>query len=231
MAAASVGKVIPVSAPPRVHALLRAAADQQAPIVHRGRDAVYVEIARQCVGVVGVRATAVPCALRSRAPRLDVESAHLRRGVLHLNGEPLVVGRIVDVRVPRIGAATAAAPTLTPTDVEQMLGRGDGLTPYGDDMICGWLAVHRAAELVTPDIDAAVRAGMKRTTLLSAALLDCALHGEVIPEFATYLAALHTPAEADRALALTDVGHSSGRGLLQGARLALSGLEFAEVAA
>ena len=33
----------------------------------------------------------------------------------------------------------------TPADVAALLGRGDGLTPYGDDVLCGWLAVHRAA--------------------------------------------------------------------------------------
>ena len=66
-----------------------------------------------------------------------------------------------------------------------MLGRGDGLTPLGDDVLCGWLALHRAAGVPTPDVDAEVRAEhLHRTTLLSATLLDCALHGEVMPEFA-----------------------------------------------
>ena len=88
-------------------------------------------------------------------------------------------------------------------------------------MLCGWLAVHRAAGVATDDVDAAVRAGLDRTTLLSATLLDCALHGEVIPEFAAYVAALGTAAEPDRAAALAAVGHTSGRGLLAGARLAL----------
>ena len=42
---------------------------------------------------------------------------------------------------------------------------------------------------------AAVRDVLDRTTVLSATLIDCALHGEVLPEFAAYLAALGTPAE------------------------------------
>ena len=50
---------------------------------------------------------------------------------------------------------------------------------------------------------AAVRAVLDRTTLLSATLLDCALHGEVLPEFAAYLAALGTPAEDAAVGALT----------------------------
>ncbi len=87
-------------------------------------------------------------------------------------------------------------------------------------MLCGWLAVHRAAGVATDAVDAEVRAGLDRTTMLSATLLDCALHGEVIPEFAAYVASLGTSAAPARA-ALTKVGHSSGRGLLAGARLAL----------
>ncbi len=47
-------KVIPVSAPPRVRALLRSAPDGAVPLVHRGRDAVYVEIGGRCVGVVSI---------------------------------------------------------------------------------------------------------------------------------------------------------------------------------
>ena len=71
-----------------------------------------------------------------------------------------------------------------------LVGRGDGLTPYGDDVLCGWLAVHRAAGIATPEVDAEVRAHLQRTTLLSATLLDCAVHGEVIPEFAAFVGTL-----------------------------------------
>lgn len=247
MAPASVGKVIPVSAPPRVRAHLRQAADGPVPVLHRGPDAVYVDVAGRCVGVVGPRATAVPCALRSRSDDLSGAggTAHLRAGVLHLDGVPLGIGRIADPRVPALPdlparAETDAAPVrppapvaaylgslgpdLSPADVDRVIGRGDGLTPLGDDVVCGWLAVHRAAGRHTPEVDAAVRAALARTTLLSATLLDCALHGEVLPAFAAYVAAVGTPAEAERAAALAAVGHTSGAGMLYGARLALSAL-------
>ena len=65
VAGASVVTVIPVSAPPRLAAHLRATGDGPVPLVHRGPDAVYVDVAGRCVGVVGTRATAVPCALRT----------------------------------------------------------------------------------------------------------------------------------------------------------------------
>ena len=185
-------------------------------MVHRGRDAVYVEVAGRCVGVVGTRATAVPCALRTAREALDVSTARVTGGVLHLDDEPLVVGRIVDVTVPRL-ATGWTRPAPLPGDVREMVGRGDGLTPYDDDVLCGWLAIHRAAGVPTPGADAAIRACLDRTTLLSATLLDCAMHGEVIPEFAAWVA---DPSD-DRAAALAAVGHTSGRGMLAGARLAI----------
>jgi len=113
---------------------------------------------------------------------------------------------------------------LDPAAVGRLVGRGDGLTPLGDDLLCGWLALHRAAGVTTPEIDAAVLALLHRTTLLSATLLDCALHGEVLPQFAAYVAALGTPHEPTAAAALAAVGHTSGAGLLHGAHLALTEL-------
>jgi len=53
----------------------------------------------------------------------------------------------------------------------------------------------------------------------------------VIAEFSRWLAAVGTPAEPDRAATLAAVGHTSGRGLLQGARAALSHLTSEGVAA
>jgi hypothetical protein len=214
--------VIPVSAPARVAARLRSAGDGPVPLVHRGPDAVYLDLGGSCVGVVGTRATAVPCALRTALDRLpDVTRASVRDGVLHLEDEPLAVGRLVDVAVPRL-KVTGRPGSI---EVASLVGRGDGLTPYGDDVLCGWLAVHRAARLATPEVDEAVQARMHTTTMLSATLLDCAMHGEVIPEFAAWLAALGTASEEPRAAKLARVGHTSGRGLLEGATRALSTLE------
>jgi hypothetical protein len=199
-----------------VAATLRSAGDGDVPLVHRGPDAVYVEVGGRCVGVVARRATSVPCALRSALGTLpEVVRASVRDGVLHLDDEPVVVGRLVDVTVPRL----ALAGTPGAVDVASMVGRGDGLTPYGDDVLCGWLAVTRAAGIATPEVDAEVRALAHTTTLLSATLLDCAMAGEAVPEFAAWLAGTG-PVEA-----VERIGHSSGRGLLEGARLALAGLE------
>jgi hypothetical protein len=179
--------------------------------------------------VVGARATAVPCALRTTLDRLPVVTqASVRAGVLHLDEQPLVVGRLVDVAVPRLTVAEVRRRprhNLEAPDVASLVGAGDGLTPYGDDVLCGWLAIHRAAGVATAEVDAAVRALAPTTTLLSATLLDCAMHGEVIPEFAAWVAALGTPEEPDRAARLAAVGHTSGRGLLEGATRALAGFD------
>ena len=222
---------VPAAAPVRVRDKLAALPDGALPVVHRGPHALYLDLDGWCLGVLASTATAVPCALRLSTPSLGwlaAASAALKDGVLHLDGHPLRIGRILDTSVPRLplptaGPATDLAPP--PEDlVSSRLGRGDGLTPYGDDELCGWLAVHRSAGVPTDAVDVEVRAGLGRTTLLSATLLDCALHGEVIPEFAAYVAALGSGAATGATsarTALTKVGHTSGRGLLAGARLAL----------
>ena len=228
--------------------------------MHPGRHAVYLDLDGWCLGVVGSRAAAVPCALRVAAPDLGplaTRSAYVSGGVLHLGDTPLARGPAR--RRPRAAArprghapapgwaaraaaadhGPAAVPPppvvefidaawgpgpLGPDAVARLVGRGDGLTPLGDDALCGWLALHRSVGEPTPAVDAAVRALLSRTTLLSATLLDCALRGEVLPEFAAYLTALGTPEEPARAAALAAIGHTSGAGLLHGAQRALAEL-------
>jgi hypothetical protein len=127
---------------------------------------------------------------------------------------------------PRSRAAglVAFAPQVDPASVTTLVGCGDGLTPLGDDVICGWLAAHRGAGVATPEVDAAVRRLLHRTTTFSASLLACALAGEVADPVATYLRRLGT-AHADAARAqLEAFGHTSGRGLAHGIDLALGSL-------
>ena len=148
----------------------------------------------------------------------------MRDGVLHLDDAPLAIGRLADVSVPHL-RATGPGGGLSPADVAGLVGRGDGLTPYGDDVLCGWLATHRAAGVATPDVDEAVRAHLSRTTLLSATLarLRAARRGHPrvrgLPRRPGHRRT--RPSAAD---ALAAVGHTSGRGLLEGARLALERL-------
>ncbi len=203
---------VPVAAPPRVAARLRAAPDGEVRVVHRGRLAVYVEVGGRAVGVLAAGAVQVPCGLRTRLISLpDVRTARVRRGVLHLDEVAFRVGRLVGVRVPAVRGHVPLTATLPPGTVAGLVGRGDGLTPYGDDLLCGWLAVRRAARVPTPEVDAEVRSLLPRTTLLSATLLECAMAGEALPELAAYLR------DPRAAASLQAVGGSSGQGLLAGA--------------
>ena len=180
-------------------------------------------------------------------PRPYVES-----GSLHLGGRVLVTGRLVDVRAPRLD--TARAPTASPAAamgtprsrgaglvpalaslgeiprhvdaaaVADLVGSGDGLTPLGDDVLCGWLVAHRAAGATTQTVDDAVRRALPRTTTLSATLLECALAGECPDLVAAYLRALGTPSEREARAALEALGHSSGAGLAHGVDLAVAAM-------
>jgi hypothetical protein len=138
----------------------------------------------------------------------------------------LVLQGVAEATAPPSQAVVAGLvpQRVVPDMVKQLLGRGDGLTPLGDDVLSGWIATHRAAGVATPEVDDAVRSGLHRTTLLSATLLDCALHGECVPELGRFLRAVGTPTETDRATELRAVGGTSGAGLLHGARLALDEL-------
>ncbi|MGD8457126.1 MAG: DUF2877 domain-containing protein [Anaerolineales bacterium] len=66
-----------------------------------------------------------------------------------------------------------------------LLGRGEGLTPAGDDLLLGWLlSLNRWHATLVPDIDlqplnqAIVSAAYEKTTTISANLLECAVQGE-----------------------------------------------------
>ena len=247
-----------VAAPPRVRDRLRAAPDGPVGIVHRGPDALYVDVGGWCVGVVSRAAAQVPCAMRTATGRVPallrdrLASAYVEAGTLHLGGTPLPIGRLEEICVPRLDPTAVLGTDASPVtehvtapaavvgfaaahlprhriDAEvaaRLVGRGEGLTPLGDDLLAGWLALHRAAGVATVEVDDVIHSHAHRTTLLSATLLDCAVHGEVLPEFAGWVAALGTPDAPARAAALTAVGATSGAGLLHGARLALAQLQI-----
>ncbi|HEX6148628.1 DUF2877 domain-containing protein [Nocardioides sp.] len=179
-------------------------------------------------------------------------AAYVSCGTLHVGSCALPVGRIVETYVPRVRRevvlkkATPVTVQATPpatvagfaashladrridaATADDLLGRGEGLTPLGDDVLAGWLALHRAAGVPTPDVEEVVRGATERTTLLSATLLDCAQHGEVLPEYAAWLRALGTDEEPARVRALHAVGATSGAGLHLGATVALDSLREA----
>ena len=96
---------------------------------------------------------------------------------------------------------------------ERLAGRGAGLTPSGDDVLCGYVAGlvlwHGRSEEATSI--ASVAAGL--TTLLSGTLLRHAARGE-LPEPA------HALLERGDPEPLRRFGHSSGRAILLGLAVA-----------
>ena len=117
----------------------------------------------------------------------------------------------------------------------RLLGRGEGLTPYGDDVVCGALVALRAAgHPAAGDLAAAIAASdlEARTTAPSAALLRAACHGYCVDELAAYLADLAAGRDsADSQSRLLAVGATSGAGLREGAERVLSSPPAGERAA
>lgn len=120
-----------------------------------------------------------------------------------------------------------AAPERPPTDI---LGRGPGATPSGDDVLSGLLlALARSTqgdrrERVSAAGERVVTAAEGRTSTVSTALLAQAAQGRAAGRTEAALRALLDPevAPGDRAsawLAATEVGHTSGVDLLVGALL------------
>lgn len=105
-------------------------------------------------------------------------------------------------------------------DWSMTIGRGEGLTPYDDDVVCGglatlWAAGHPAAidvaaELRREDLE-------RRTTPVSAALLRLAADGWCLTQLAGYLRErAQGVVDGPSAQLLQQVGHSSGHGLIAG---------------
>jgi hypothetical protein len=103
--------------------------------------------------------------------------------------------------------------TVPGPDPDRLAGRGPGLTPAGDDILCGYVAglflFHRRRE----EAAAIAARAATRTTLLSATLLRHAAIGELPEPAHAFLATGDTGP-------LAGFGHSSGRCLLEGLRMA-----------
>jgi hypothetical protein len=115
--------------------------------------------------------------------------------------------------------------------VAQLLGRGPGLTPTGDDVLAGTLVGLNAlgAPAARTLGSAVTGAAPTATTTVSAALLGHAARGECIPQLADLVEAIGTGVvdPAGGALpraagALLAVGHCSGAGLLHGVLVVLA---------
>jgi hypothetical protein len=113
----------------------------------------------------------------------------------------------------------------------RVLGLGEGLTPSGDDLLVGLLAVlhaaGRAKALLPPPVRRRfLRDVMDGTSDLSAEFLRSAVHGDFSEPVVLLVRSLFAPVPREwrsRARALAAVGHSSGVdamvGMILGSRL------------
>jgi len=120
-------------------------------------------------------------------------------------------------------ACLASRPaTRVPRLVRGLVGAGRGLTPSGDDALCGVLLGLRAAAAparVLRDVACSVRDSLPATTSLSASLLLAAIDGYAVPEVAALVRAAAAGDAAGLYRLLPEVlaiGHSSGADLLAG---------------
>jgi hypothetical protein len=98
-------------------------------------------------------------------------------------------------------------------DPYELAGRGDGLTPFGDDLLCGYAAGLVLWHDRREEAEALAAVAAPRTTGLSATLLRHAARGE-LPEPA------HALLERGDLAPLRGFGRSSGTGLARGLALA-----------
>ncbi|MEV0321095.1 DUF2877 domain-containing protein [Streptomyces sp. NPDC050658] len=102
-----------------------------------------------------------------------------------------------------------------------LVGRGPGLTPSGDDILCGALLARHATGRPVGALAAAVAGAEARTPLVSAALLRHAVRGECVPQAADVIRGLAAEWPLDLAPLLA-VGHHSGADLARGIAAGLS---------
>jgi hypothetical protein len=110
--------------------------------------------------------------------------------------------------------------------VPALIGSGPGLTPAGDDWLCGYLTGCHLFGVAASAVTAAVRERLHQdvTTALSAALLQAACRAEALPELdalaravcAERAAVAHRSALYVALAAVLAIGHSSGTALAAG---------------
>lgn len=167
--------------------------------------------------VVTSDALVLPSALRLADPGpfdWDVEPGDMvpvGRGLLALPSHGIRA-----VRTWRPRRVTGGDPSEVGFDWMPLLadvGRGPGLTPSADDVLCGALLAARAL-----GIDLPTSLPLRRTTSLSASLLSAAHDGYAVACVADHVthAVVGSPLAATTREEVLAIGHTSGEALLQG---------------
>jgi hypothetical protein len=124
-----------------------------------------------------------------------------------------LIGQVIAAHRDGDGRALSSA-------VAALCGLGPGLTPAGDDWLAGWLVALWLAQDLRLDLARqAVSGAAARTTLLSAAFLDCAVEGEIDARWQLLLCALAWGTDdqvASTGRAVVGQGATSGQAMLAG---------------
>jgi hypothetical protein len=152
----------------------------------------------------------------------------LARLVMAASRAPTLLHRVASPRIDRLAAwirARLSQPVGVPAPVD-LLGLGPGLTPSGDDLLCGVLVALNAMARADVALDlhaALIRAPAGATSVLSRSLLAAAAEGQGGEPLHALIIALLQDQAIDHALdALSRHGHSSGWDTLAGVAIALS---------
>jgi uncharacterized protein DUF2877 len=191
---------------------------------HVGRDAAYVDLDGFVIAVTGPRVPLMPNGIALTAPptagTVRVDGAHvweptLRRLASRERGEDILRALGPPAADHLLRRALAERdPALAARAADALIGRGPGLTPEGDDMLAATAAVVATGPWPADQRDPWLRALLppdlrRRTTALSATLLELAVAGAAIEP----LHALLAPGDGWRGALqrLLRVGHSTGR--------------------
>jgi hypothetical protein len=164
----------------------------------------YLEVGSEVIAIVPRGRPRMPNGIHVGLPLGRGERVLIGEGRLVTSEAVVVPGPTWEPR-PRVWVGLGFERPFVP-DCASLIGRGDGLTPAGDDLVAGYLAgrflMHgeRCEGLVPSE---------GRTTKLSRTLLEHAAHGEV-PE------PVHDLLERGDRRGLLAFGHSSGRWLMIG---------------
>jgi len=165
---------------------------------------------------------------RIRSPAGDIAAAIVAAGdravagaIVAAGARAVAAGDVVARGRDALTRAIAARdPALAAEAGAELIGRGGGLTPEGDDLVGGVAAV--VAVGPWPEKEAWLRALIgedlrRRTTALSATLLELAAAGMGPEPLQAWLAG-----DAAALERLTAIGHSTGRAIATGAALAVA---------
>jgi hypothetical protein len=168
--------------------------------------------------------------LASRVERHAPADGLARLALAASTAPPTPLHRLARPRIDRLAVWTQArlsrpVPDYVPAPVD-LLGLGPGLTPSGDDLLCGALVALNAvgqAEAARDLYALLMRASTAATSALSRSLLAAAVEGQGGEPLHALIIALLQDHPIDGAIeALSRHGHSSGWDTIAGVAIALS---------